>query len=51
MSPKEITKVDITDDVFKEPFDVIKQISSHLDGLKYTKVIQTMRVLVISREK
>ncbi|GAH03923.1 unnamed protein product, partial [marine sediment metagenome] len=41
MSPKEITKVDITNEVFREPFEVIKQISSNLDGLKYTKVIQT----------
>ena len=40
MSPKEITKVDITEEVFKEPIEVVKQLSSNLD-LKYTKVIQT----------
>ena len=40
MSPKEITKVDITNEVFKEPIEVVKQLSSNL-GLKYTKVIQT----------
>jgi len=40
MSPKEITKVDITEEVFKEPIEVIKQLSSYLN-LKYTKVIQT----------
>ncbi|MHA1272416.1 MAG: hypothetical protein ACTSVV_16365 [Promethearchaeota archaeon] len=41
MSPKEITKVDITNEVFKEPIEVIKQLNAHIDGLKYTKVIQT----------
>jgi len=40
MSPKEITKVDITNEVFKEPIEVVNQLSSHL-GLNYTKVIQT----------
>ncbi|MFX1488342.1 MAG: hypothetical protein ACFFBI_04285 [Promethearchaeota archaeon] len=40
MSPKEITKVEITDEVFKDPKEVINQLSSILD-LKYTKVIQT----------
>ena len=40
MSPKEITKVDITNEVFKEPIEVVKQLSANLD-LKYTKVIQT----------
>ncbi|MFX1380028.1 MAG: hypothetical protein ACFFA4_13135 [Promethearchaeota archaeon] len=40
MSPKEITKVDITNEVFKEPIEVVKQLSSNLN-LKYTKVIQT----------
>ncbi len=40
MSPKEITKVDMTNEVFKEPIEVIKQLSDNLD-LKYTKVIQT----------
>ena len=39
--PKEITKVDITEDVFKEPIEVIKQLTTHIDNLKYTKVIQT----------
>lgn len=41
MSPKEITKVELTEDVFKEPIDVINKLSTHIDGLKYTKVIQT----------
>jgi rubrerythrin len=40
MSPKEVTKLDITNEVFKEPIEVVKQLSSNL-GLKYTKVIQT----------
>ena len=40
MSPKEITKLDITNEVFKEPIEVVKQLSSSLN-LKYTKVIQT----------
>ncbi len=40
MSPKEITKLDITNEVFKEPKEVIDQLSSKMD-LKYTKVIQT----------
>jgi len=40
MSPKEITKVDITNEVFKEPIEVVNQLSSNL-GLNYTKVIQT----------
>ena len=39
--PKEITKVDITEQVFKEPIEVIKQLTTHIDNLKYTKVIQT----------
>ncbi|MFX1588140.1 MAG: hypothetical protein ACFFC1_08295 [Promethearchaeota archaeon] len=41
MSPKEITKLDITNEVFKEPFEVIRQIASNLEDMKYTKVIQT----------
>jgi hypothetical protein len=41
MSPKEITKLDITSEVFKEPIEVIKQLSANIEGLKYTKVIQT----------
>ena len=40
MSPKEITKVNITEEVFKEPIEVVKQLSTSLN-LKYTKVIQT----------
>jgi hypothetical protein len=40
MSPKEITKLEITNEVFKEPKDVIDQLTSNMD-LKYTKVIQT----------
>ncbi len=40
MSPKEITKLEITNEVFKEPKEVIDQLASNID-LKYTKVIQT----------
>ncbi|MBY9007567.1 MAG: hypothetical protein KGD63_12505 [Candidatus Lokiarchaeota archaeon] len=40
MSPKEETKIDITEEVFKEPIEVIKKLSSYL-SLAYTKVIQT----------
>ncbi len=40
MSPKEITKVNITEEVFKDPIEVVKQLSTSLN-LKYTKVIQT----------
>ena len=54
MSPKEITKVDITEDVFKDPNELVNKMSSHLD-LKYTKVIQTYvmedRKLNISLER
>ena len=39
--PKDETKIDITNEVFKEPLEVIKQLTTHMDGLKYTKVIQT----------
>jgi len=42
MSPKQITKIDITEPVFKEPIEVIKKITSNLEeAIKYTKVIQT----------
>ena len=41
MAPKEITKVELTEDVFKEPIEVINKLSTHIEGLKYTKVIQT----------
>jgi hypothetical protein len=41
MSPKEITKFPITEAVFKDPLEVIKEVTEKLDGLKYTKVIQT----------
>lgn len=42
MSPKQITKIDITEPVFKEPIEVIKKITSSLEeDIKYTKVIQT----------
>ncbi len=55
MSPKEVTKVDITEEVFKEPIEVIKKLTSHLDDLRYTKVIQTYvmenRKLDMSLEK
>jgi len=40
MSPKEITKLEITNEVFKEPKEVIDKLASNMD-LKYTKVIQT----------
>ncbi|MFW9895557.1 MAG: hypothetical protein ACFFD7_07125 [Candidatus Thorarchaeota archaeon] len=40
MSPKEITKLEITNEVFKEPKEVIDKIAPNMD-LKYTKVIQT----------
>jgi len=56
MSPKEITKVDITEQVFKEPIEVMKQITKNLvPAPKYTKVIQTFvmeeRRLDLSLEK
>ncbi|TFG08728.1 MAG: hypothetical protein EU539_01385 [Promethearchaeota archaeon] len=41
MSPKEVTRIEITDEVFKEPLEVINKLSEHLETLKYTKVIQT----------
>ena len=41
MSPKEITKFPITEAVFKDPSEVIKELTEKIDGLKYTKVIQT----------
>jgi len=54
MSPKEITKVDLTNEVFKDPFEVINKLTSSLE-LDYTKVIQTYvledRKLDISLEK
>ncbi|MHA1491267.1 MAG: hypothetical protein ACTSRI_16655 [Promethearchaeota archaeon] len=40
MSPKEITKLEITNEVFKEPIEVINKLTSNMD-LNYTKVIQT----------
>ena len=53
--PKEITKVNITEQVFREPIEVIKQLTANVDGLKYTKVIQTFvmenRKLDLSLEK
>lgn len=53
--PKEITSVDITEQVFKEPIEVIKQLTANVEGLKYTKVIQTFvmenRKLDLSLEK
>ncbi|MHA1150003.1 MAG: hypothetical protein ACTSR8_17335 [Promethearchaeota archaeon] len=39
--PKEVTRVEITEAVFREPLEVIKQLTSHLEDIKYTKVIQT----------
>ncbi len=41
MPQKQVTKVEITNDVFKEPIEVIKQLTSNVDNLKFTKVIQT----------
>ena len=40
MSPKEITSLDITNEVFKGPVEIINKISEKVD-LKYTKVIET----------
>lgn len=40
MSPKEITSLDITNEVFKGPVEIINKISEKMD-LKYTKVIET----------
>ena len=40
MTPKEITKVEITEDVFKDPNELIKKIETHYP-INYTKVIQT----------
>ncbi|MFW9825252.1 MAG: hypothetical protein ACFFE4_20085 [Candidatus Thorarchaeota archaeon] len=40
MSPKEITKLEITNEVFREPKEVIDKLAANID-LKYTKVIQT----------
>lgn len=41
MSPKEVTKIDLTEEVFKEPIEVINKLANHITDLKYTKVIQT----------
>lgn len=41
MSPKDATKVELTEEVFKEPIEVVNKLSSVIDDLKYTKVIQT----------
>jgi len=53
MSPKEITKLDLTNEVFKDPNELISQLSSNIN-LKYTKVIQTYvmedRILNLSLE-
>ena len=55
MSPKEITKFPITEAVFKDPLEVIKEVTEKIDGLKYTKVIQTYvmedRRLTLSLQK
>ena len=40
MSPKQIVQVDIINEVFKEPIEVIRQLTSHIE-FKFTKVIQT----------
>ncbi|TFF93673.1 MAG: hypothetical protein EU543_03080 [Promethearchaeota archaeon] len=40
MSPKEETKIDITQEVFKEPIEVIKKLTANIN-IEYTKVIQT----------
>lgn len=39
--PKEETDLNITNEVYKEPIEVMKKLSSNIDGLNYTKVIQT----------
>ena len=41
MSPKEITKFTLTEAVFRDPIEVVKELTEKLEGLKYTKVIQT----------
>lgn len=40
MSPKEETEIELTEEIFKEPVEVINKITSNM-GLDYTKVIQT----------
>lgn len=40
MSPKEEYRIDITQEVFKEPIEVIKKLTANID-IEYTKVIQT----------
>ncbi len=54
MSPKQVLKVNLTPDIFKDPLEVIQQITSHMD-IKYTRVIQTYvmedRKLKLSLEK
>ncbi|TFF87554.1 MAG: hypothetical protein EU550_03035 [Promethearchaeota archaeon] len=40
MSPKEVKRLDITEEVLKDPLEVIKSLSANLD-IKFTKVIQT----------
>ena len=39
--PKEVTRVEITEAVFREPLEVVKELTAHLEDIKYTKVIQT----------
>lgn len=41
MSPKEITKFPLQEAVFRDPLEVINELTDKFDGLKYTKVIQT----------
>ncbi|MBD3196543.1 MAG: hypothetical protein GF317_15900 [Candidatus Lokiarchaeota archaeon] len=40
MSPKEATRIDITEATFKDPLEVIKNLSANFN-ISYTKVIQT----------
>lgn len=41
MSEKGKIVVDITQEVFKEPLEVIKRLTENVDGISFTKVIQT----------
>ena len=47
MSPKEITKVELTEDVFKEPIDVVNKLSNHIViigwNLKAPKIIEKVQ--------
>jgi rubrerythrin len=40
MSPKEVTEINLTEEIFKEPVEVVNKITSNME-INYTKVIQT----------